>query len=239
MPVVLNVPDWGEVTALSVREVCKRLNVYPEDVEFWIECELFQYYTMNETNRSGKTRKRVHYIDAVDLADAEKLHERLDGPIDRALWYRYELRDLQKKHGMPDPRSTERTMVQPGRSSRQQRVPSVQPQVQPVRRHPPLPPALQDVDEYADAPTVRDEEFCDDYDAFEEEEEEELVKQRPRWRRPEPPATDHYPRQVLQRPVQPREPQQRPVQRKQGAKQLPPMRKESLLPQIPDWRRRK
>lgn len=244
MPIMLNVPEWGEVSAYSLREVARRLNVYVEDVQFWLDCELLQYYTMNETSGSGKVRKRVQYIDAEDLADAEKLHDRLDGPMDRALWYRYELRELQKKHGMPDPRSTQRTMVQPARgqqpsssSQRQQPVPSAKPPVQPARRYaqrPALPPALQDVDEYAyaDAPTVREDEYNDDYAEFEEEEEEEIIERRPQRGRPAPPPMNHYPRQAPQRSVQQPVP---PVQPKKQVKQLPKPRKQ-LFPPIPDWR---
>jgi transposase len=124
MPITLNVPDWGEVQALTLREVAKRLDANLNDVQYWVDCDLFESYEWNTMDKAGKLKKQVVYIDLVDLAEAEKLAKRFpeDAPWERILWFRYEQQQQRKL----DRRSTERTMVQPQRPGR--------PALQPPRR---------------------------------------------------------------------------------------------------------
>jgi hypothetical protein len=146
VPITLNVPDWGEVQTLTVKEAAKRLGVGINDIDYWVECDLFESYEWSVTDaKSGKLKKTIIYIDLADVADAEKLAKRFppNAPWERVLWFRFE-QQQQRRHVQPvDPRSTERTMVQPARPQRPE--PPVQ------KRRPPLPPEIRDVlDEMGD-----------------------------------------------------------------------------------------
>jgi hypothetical protein len=149
MPITLNVPDWGQVQALTLREAAKRLDASMEDVQYWVDCDLFESYEWNITDARGKLKKQIIYIDLVDLAEAEKLARRFpeDAPWERILWFRYEQRQV-RLHQQIDPRSTDRTLVQP--------QPPQQPQ-RPQRRGP-LPRELSDdelLDELEAQPPAR------------------------------------------------------------------------------------
>jgi hypothetical protein len=146
VPITLNVPDWGEVQALTVKEVAKRLDANINDVQYWVECDLFESYEWSVTDaKSGKLKKTIFYVDLADVADAEKLAKRFppNAPWERVLWFRYEQQQQRRHVQSVDPRSTERTMVQPARPQRPE--PPVQ------KRRPPLPPEIRDVlDEMGD-----------------------------------------------------------------------------------------
>jgi transposase len=120
MPITLNVPEWGEVQALTLREAAKRLDASLNDVQYWVDCDLFESYEWNTMDKAGKLKKQVMYIDLVDLAEAEKVARRFpkDAPWERILWFRYEQRQAGQHQQKVDRRSTERTMVQPQRPGR-------------------------------------------------------------------------------------------------------------------------
>jgi hypothetical protein len=144
VPVELNVPKWGKVQALTVAEAAKRLHVTANDITYWIECDLFESYDFDVTDKkSGKLKRRTTYIDLVDLAEVEKLEKQmfLDAPWERILWWHYERDQARKKQGQPDKRSVERTLVQPVR----QNVRTEPPRSQPRRQ--PLPPELQELED--------------------------------------------------------------------------------------------
>jgi hypothetical protein len=138
MPITLNVPDWGEVQALTLREAAKRLDANVNDVQYWVDCDLFESYEWNTTDKAGKLKKQTIYIDLVDVADVEKLAKRFpkDAPWERVLWFRYE----QQQQRKTDRRSTDRTMVQPQRPGR--------PALQPPRRGA-LPRELRELEDEA------------------------------------------------------------------------------------------
>jgi transposase len=140
MPITLNVPDWGEVQAVTLREVAKRLDVSMNDVQYWVDCDLFESYEWNTMDTSGKLKKQVIYVDLVDLAEVEKLARRFpeDSPWERILWFRYEQRQARLHQQKGDKRSVERTMVQPQRLQR--------PIPRPQRRGP-LPRELREVED--------------------------------------------------------------------------------------------
>jgi hypothetical protein len=146
VPITLSVPDWGEVQALTVKEAAKRLGVGVNDIDYWVECDLFESYEWNVSDaKSGKLKKTIIYIDLADVADAEKLAKRFpsDAPWERVLWFRFEQQQQRRQVQPVDPRSTERTMVQPARPQRPE--PPVQ------KRRPPLPREIRDVlDEMGD-----------------------------------------------------------------------------------------
>jgi hypothetical protein len=140
MPITLNVPDWGEVQALTLREAAKRLDANVADVQYWVDCDLFESYEWNTTDAKGKLKKQTIYIDLVDLAEAEKVARRFpeDAPWERILWFRFEQRQQRLQQQKLDRRSTERTMVQPERPGR----PALQPQ-----QRGPLPRELRELED--------------------------------------------------------------------------------------------
>lgn len=133
MPITLNVPDWGEVQALSIREVAKRLNVHAYEVEDWIRYDLVEAYD----------GKKESYIDLIDIAGLEKLSKQFprEAPWDRILWFRYEVRQRRMQEQCPDPRAVDRTMVQPQPTQRPHRPEPKQP------RRGTLPKDLREIDD--------------------------------------------------------------------------------------------
>lgn len=120
MPITLNVPEWGEVQVLTLRETAKRMGVSVDDVQWWVDNELLESYMQSTVDKAGKIKKQTIYIDLIDLADLEKFERKFPegAPWERILWARYEL--IQHRRERPDPRTTERTMVQPQRPQRPQ-----------------------------------------------------------------------------------------------------------------------
>jgi hypothetical protein len=123
MPILLKVDAWGEVQALTLRETAKRMGEYVEHVQWYVDNELLLAYMQSNTGKDGKVKSQTVYVDLIDLADAEKFARRFppDAPWERILWARYELKQhRQQEEARPDPRTTDRTMVQPARTQKPQ-----------------------------------------------------------------------------------------------------------------------
>jgi hypothetical protein len=129
MPTWLNVPEWGEVQALTVREVAKRLGVSTNNVEWYAEYDLLQSY-MTSDEDGGCIKAQALYIDLEDVAHAERFAKQFppDAPWQRILWARYEVRVWREKQqgAAEDPRATERTMIQPQRRPQEPQPPAPQ-----------------------------------------------------------------------------------------------------------------